>query len=55
MGSELGMVTEVREVQPEKAKGRILVTELGMMISVKSLQPKNSCSPILYYEKRMIP
>ena len=41
MGSELGMVTEVREVQPKKAKDPILVTELGMMISVKSLQPES--------------
>ena len=43
----LGIVTEVRPVQPEKADAPILVTLLGMVMEVRSEQPKNACSPIV--------
>jgi metal-sulfur cluster biosynthetic enzyme len=33
--TELGMVTEVRLMQPEKAQLPILVTELGMVTEVR--------------------
>ncbi len=35
----LGMVTEVREVQPLKAPSLIVVTLLGMVTEIRELQP----------------
>ena len=35
----LGMVTEVRELQPMKAQPPIVVTLLGMVTEVRELQP----------------
>ena len=37
--TELGMVMEVRPLQPSKAKSPMLVTELGMVTEVRPLQP----------------
>ena len=37
--TELGMVTEVRPLQPEKAAYPMDVTELGMVTEVRPLQP----------------
>jgi len=37
--TELGMVTEVRPLQLEKALSSMLVTELGMVTEVRPLQP----------------
>ena len=39
MVTELGMLTEVRPVQSEKADERIVVTELGMVTEVRPVQP----------------
>ena len=36
---ELGIVTEVRPLHPEKALSPIDVTELGMVTEVRPLQP----------------
>ena len=45
--TELGIVTEVKPLQPEKAKSPISVTELGIVTEVKSLQPEKADLPIL--------
>ena len=37
--TELGIVIEVKPVQPEKQNGPKLVTELGIVIEVKPVQP----------------
>ena len=37
--TELGILMEVKELQPEKARDSIIVTELGILIDVKELQP----------------
>ena len=37
--TELGIVTEVRPVQPEKEPAPIVVTELPMMTEVRPVQP----------------
>ena len=37
--TELGIVTEVRPLQPEKAPFPMLVTEFGMVTEVNPLQP----------------
>ena len=42
MVTELGMVTEVRPVQPEKADEPISVTELGIVMDVSHLQPSKA-------------
>ena len=40
--TELGMVTEVRPLQPEKAMSPMEVTELGMVTEVSPLQPRKA-------------
>ena len=37
--TELGILMEVKALQPEKADHPILVTELGILMEVKELQP----------------
>ena len=37
--TELGILMEVKELQPSKALYLMLVTELGILIEVKALQP----------------
>ena len=37
--TELGIVTDVNPVQPEKALSPMLVTELGIVTEVKPVQP----------------
>ena len=44
--TELGMVTEVRLLQPWKAELPMLVTELGMVTEVKSKQYMKAPPPI---------
>ena len=43
----LGMVREVKPLQPPKAPSLMLVTLLGMVIEVKPLQPRKAYSPML--------
>ena len=43
----LGMVTEVRELQPLKAYSLIVVTLLGMVTEVRELQPLKAVCPIV--------
>ena len=43
----LGMVTEVREEQPEKVTSPMLVTLLGMVTEVREEQPLKAKSPML--------
>ncbi len=43
----LGIVTEVKPEQAEKAELPILVTLLGIVIVVKLLHPRNALSPML--------
>jgi metal-sulfur cluster biosynthetic enzyme len=45
--TELGMVTEVKPLQPSKASTLMLVTELGMVTEVKPLQPEKAQLPML--------
>ena len=40
--TELGIVTEVRLLQPEKALIPMLVTELGMVSVLSPLQPQKT-------------
>ena len=40
--TELGMVTEVRPLQLEKAEYPMLVTELPMVTEVRPLQPEKA-------------
>ena len=40
--TELGIVTEVRLVQPLKANSPILVTELGIVTEVRLEQPRKA-------------
>ena len=40
--TELGIVTEVKPVQPEKAEPPIEVIELGIATEVKPLQPEKA-------------
>mgnify|MGYP003327605298 CR=1 FL=1 len=44
---ELGIVTEVRAVQPEKAEPPMLVTLLEMVTEVRPLQPLKADCPML--------
>ena len=48
--TELGMVTEVRPEQPEKALLPMLVTELGMVTEVRPEQPEKALLPMLVTE-----
>ena len=41
--TELGMVTDVRPLQPSKALKPMDVTELGMVTDVRPLQPEKAC------------
>jgi hypothetical protein len=43
----LGMVTDVRLLQPEKAPDSMLVTLLGMVTDVRLLQPEKAELPML--------
>ena len=43
----LGMVMEVKPVQPEKAEPPMLITLLGMVTEVKLLQPPKALYPML--------
>ena len=52
--TELGMVTLVRPVQPEKAPPPMLVTELGMVTLVKPVQPEKATNPMLVTELGMV-
>ena len=45
--TELGMITEVRPLHPEKAYPPMLVTELGMVTEVRPLQPPKADPPML--------
>ena len=38
--TELGILMEVKELQPQKVLSPMLVTELGILIEVKALQPQ---------------
>ena len=40
--TELGMVMEVREEQPQNAYSPMLVTELGMVMEVREEQLRNA-------------
>ena len=51
--TELGMVREVRPLQPKKAPPPMLVTELGMVTELRPLQPKKASSPMLVTELGM--
>ena len=43
----LGIVMEVRPLQPENAYASMLVTLLGIEMEVSSVQPKKATNPIL--------
>ena len=43
----LGMVIEVRLMQPSKASFPMLVTPLGIVIEVRPLQPLKAATPML--------
>ena len=51
----MGIVTEVRLLQPPNALFSIEVTELGMVMEVRLLQPSNAYSPIEVTEKVVPP
>ena len=40
--TELGILMEVKELQPQKADCPMLVTELGILMEVKELQPQKA-------------
>ena len=42
----VGMVTEVKPVQPENVQSLMEVTPVGMVIEVKPLQPENAYPPM---------
>ena len=48
--TELGILMEVKELQPWKAWLPMLVTELGMLMEVKALQPEKASSLMLVTE-----
>ena len=52
--TELGIVADVRLVQPSKAPHSIFVTELGIVISVKPVQPEKASSQIPVTESGII-
>ena len=43
----LGIVTEVKPLQPEKAEDPMLVTLLGIVTEVKPEQPEKALCPML--------
>ena len=45
--TELGILMEVKALQPEKAYFPMLVTELGILMDVKELQSSKARSPML--------
>ena len=45
--TELGILMEVKELQPTKANFPMLVTELEILMEVKELQFKKADSPML--------
>ena len=45
--TELGIVTEVRLLQPKNANSPILLTDSGMVTEVRLLHSENANSPIL--------
>ena len=47
--TELGIVMEVREEQPENAYSPMLVTELGRVTEVREWQLENASLPMLIY------
>ena len=50
----MGMVTEVRLVQPSKADQPIEVTELGMVTEGRPVQPEKAEAPIEMTELGMV-
>lgn len=51
--TEVGMETEVREVQPEKAKNPMIFTEVGMETAVREVQEAKARSPMAVTEVRI--
>ena len=52
--TELEMVMEVREVQPENALFPMLVTDSGMVMEVRPEQPENALFPILVTDSGIV-
>ena len=52
--TELGIVTDVKPMQLQKASSPMLVTELGIVTDVKPSQPRKAYSPMLVTELGMI-
>jgi len=47
LDTELGMVMELKDVQPENADSPMPNTELGMVMELKAVQPENANRPML--------
>ena len=52
--TELGILIDVKALQPSKADDPMLVTELGILIDVKALQPEKAPDSMLVTELEIL-